>query len=124
HPIRVSPDATVVVLGSGVIHDATTLARLATTLGNSIADAAWADGELRTVRTISGVAQLQQWTQPNYGLGNIRQLPGSAHRLLEAGSDRLLCICIQGGVPTFYVMDGNFNIIAPPTLAAPAGLAA
>lgn len=124
HPIRVSPDGTAVVLGSGVIHDATTLARLATTLGNSITDAAWASGQLRTVRTISGVVQLQQWTQPNYGLGNIRQLPGSAHRLLELGPNRLLAICLQGGVPTFYVMDGDFNIIAPPTLAAPVGIAA
>ena len=125
HPIRVSPDGTVVVLGSGVIHDATTLVRLATTLGNSITDAAWVNGQLRTIRTISGVAQLQQWTQPNYGLGNIHQLPGAAHRLLELGVNRLLAICLPGnGVPSFYVLDGNFNIIAPPTLAAPSGLAA
>jgi len=124
HPIRVAPDGTVVVLGSGVIHDATTLVRLATTLGNSITDAAWVNGQLRTIRTISGIAQLQQWTQPNYGLGNVRQLPGSAHRLLELGDDRLIAICLLGGVPSFYVLNGDFNIIAPPTLAAPSGLAA
>jgi len=123
HPIRVSPDGTVVVLGSGAIHDAVTLARLATGLGNSITDAAWVGGQLRTIRTIGGVAQLQQWTQPNYGLGSVRQLPGSAHRLLELGANRLLAICLLNGIPSFNVLDGNFNVVAPPTLAAPSGLA-
>jgi hypothetical protein len=124
HPIRVSPDGTVVVLGSGMIHDATTLARLGTALGNSITDAAWADGQLRTLRLISGVSQLQQWTQPNYGLGSVRQLPGSPVRLLELGPDRLVAICLMNGIPSFYVLDGSFNIIAPNTLAAPLAVAA
>lgn len=124
HPICVSPDGTVVVLGSGVIHDTTNLVRLPPTLGNAISDAAWVDGELRTIRTISGVAQLQQWTGPNYGLGNVRQLPGSALRLIELGPHRLVGNCLQGGVPTFYVLDGSFNIVAPPVLAAPPGLTA
>jgi hypothetical protein len=124
HPIRISPDGMVVVLGSGVIHDATTLARLATTLGNSITDAAWVNGELRTIRTISGLAQLQQWTQPNYAQGSVRQLPGSAHRLLELGPGRLLAICLQAGTPTFYVLEPNFNVIPPPTLSSPGGLIA
>lgn len=119
HPIRVSPDGTVVVLGSGVIHDAVTLSRLATGLGNSITDAAWVDGHLRTIRTISGLSQLQQWTLPNYGLGSVRQLPGTALRLMELGPDRLLAISLLNGVPSFYVLNGNFSIIAPPSLSAP-----
>jgi len=93
-------------------------------LGNSVTDAAWVDGQLRTIRSITGVAQLQQWTEPNYGLGSVRQLPGTAHRLLELGPGHLLGICLQNGIPTFYVLDGDFNIIAPPSLAAPSGLAA
>ena len=124
HPIRVSPDGTVAVLGSGVIHDTTNLVRLPVTLGNSINDAAWVDGELRTIRNISGLAQLQQWTQPNYGLGGVRQLPGTAHRLLELAPHRQVGVCLQSGVPTFYVLDTDFNIVAPPTLAAPANFTA
>jgi len=124
HPICVSPDGTVVVLGSGVIHDATTLARLALTLGNSISDAAWVNGQLRTIRSLTTTVELQQWTQPNYGLGSSRQLPGFAVRLFALGSDKLLALTLQSGVPTFYVMDGNFNIIAPPVLAAPDNVAA
>ena len=46
HPIRVAPDGSVVVLGSGVIHDAKTLARSTMALANSITDAAWLGGEL------------------------------------------------------------------------------
>ena len=124
HPIRVSPDGTVVVLGSGVVHDAVTLGRLATALGNSITDAAWLGGQLRTIRTISGVAQLQQWTQPNYGLANVRQLPGAAHRLLELDSSKLLAVCLQNGMPAFYLLDDNFGILPPQTLASPTGLTA
>lgn len=124
HPIRVSPDGMIVVLGSGLLHDATTLSRLALNLGNSINDAAWVDGQLRTIRTISGVAQLQEWKAPNYGLGKIRQLPGAAHRLMELGPGRLLAICLMGSAPSFYVLDGQFNVIPPPNLAPPTGVAA
>ena len=122
--IRVSPDGTVVVLGSGVIHDAITLARLPTSLANSFGDAAWIGTQLDTIRSISGVAQFQQWIPPNYALGVVRQVPGAAHRLLYLENNRLLAICLLNGVPSFYVLDNNFNIIAPSTLPPPARVTA
>lgn len=128
HPIRVSPDGSRVVLGSGVIHDGTTLERLTTALANSIVDAAWLGGgsnEVRTVRTISGLAQFQQWTGATYALGATRQLPGQAHRVLALNATQLLGITIAAdGVPSFYIFDAAFGVLAPPVLAAPAGLSA
>jgi fibronectin type 3 domain-containing protein len=124
HPIRVSPDGTVVVLGSGAVHDATTLARFGYGLANSITDAAWVNGKLSTIRSVSSVAQLQQWSGFYYSPGAVRQFSGQAFRLLELGSNRLVAVCLQQGIPMSYVLDADFHIIAPPVLAAPADVAA
>ncbi|HWH69793.1 MAG TPA: fibronectin type III domain-containing protein, partial [Candidatus Sulfotelmatobacter sp.] len=122
HPIRVAPDGSIVVLGSGAIHNALTLARLTTSLANSFTDAAWLGGELRTVRNISGVAQFQQWTTPNYGQNLVRQVPGSAYRLFALDANRLLAVCLQNAMPAFYELDASFNVIAPLTLEPPGGV--
>lgn len=122
HPIRISPDGLIVVLGSGKIHNGSTLARLSSGLANTITDAAWLGGGLKTIRNINSVAQLQEWTGPAYGLGTVRQLPGTAQRLFSVRATNLLATCMQDGRPSFYVLDSSFNIVAPDDLAAPPGL--
>jgi hypothetical protein len=122
HPIRVSPDGSLVVLGSGVLHDATTLARLPLSLGNSFTDAAWTPAGLRTLRTINNLAQFQQWNGSSYAQGLVRQVPGLAHRLFGFNTNQLLAVTLQNSTPAFYIMDGNFNILPPTTLQPPSNL--
>lgn len=124
HPIRVSPDGSIVVLGSGVIHAANTLARLTTSLGNAINDVAWLGSEPRTIRTVTNVTQFQQWTGPTYAQGLIKQVPGTAHRLLTLSADRLLGITLLNGIPSFYILNSNFEVVPPAQLEAPTGLSA
>jgi hypothetical protein len=124
HPIRVAPDGSIVVLGSGMIHDASTLARLPLSLGNAISDAAWLGSDLKTIRAVGNLSQCQTWTAPNFGLGTVRQFPGVPHRLFALSTDRLLGISILDGRPSFYVLDGQFKVIAPALLRAPTGLGA
>ncbi len=116
HPIRVAPDGSVVVLGSGVIHDAQTLARNTLALANAITDATWLEGELYTVRNIAGVVQYQHWALPTYEMDRVLQVPGTAHALLTVPGNRLLGITLDSqGVPAFTVMDRNFSVVPPNT---------
>lgn len=112
HPIRVSPDGTIVVLGSGVIHNAVTLARQTSALANTIADAAWLGNELYTVRTASGGMQFQHWTQVTYAMDKSAQVIGNAIALKAVAPNRLVGISkSSGGLPIFTVMDENLNEI-------------
>lgn len=124
HPIRVSPNGTIVVLGSGMVHDATTLARLPNSLANSVVDTAWAGGHVQTMRTMIGVTQFQQWTGATYAPGVVKQVPGTAHRMISLANGKLFAVTLVGGIPSFYVMDADFNLASPTELAAPLGLAA
>jgi len=110
HPIRVAPDGSVVVLGSGMIHDATSLARQTLALANSISDAAWLGRQLYTVRGIAGTTQYQRWAEPTYALERTVQTTGNPHALLAIAEDRLLGITIDSrGIPVFTVMNGNLD---------------
>ncbi|HXJ61006.1 MAG TPA: fibronectin type III domain-containing protein, partial [Verrucomicrobiae bacterium] len=122
HPVRVAPDGSIVVLGSGAMHDATTLARLPTNLANSVDDLAWAGGQLRTIRTLDNGMQFQQWNGVTFGQGLVRQVPGTADHLFSLNGDSLLAIAILDGKPTFYITDGDFDLLPPPALEAPSGV--
>jgi hypothetical protein len=60
-PIRVAPDGSVVVLGSGRIYDAISLEQI-NALPTSVADAAWVDDVLFTVRAHGGDTLLEKWS--------------------------------------------------------------
>jgi hypothetical protein len=121
HPIRVSPDGSTVVLGSGKIHDATTLARKTQALSVSVSDIAWLGNRMFTVRNITGVSQVQEWLGSTYAPGHVQQFPNTAHSLTAIGTDKLLLISMDGGTPAFTLLDANLNVIAKPTPVANAG---
>lgn len=124
HPIRIAPSGNVVITGTGKLYDAQTLVRSTSVLPNSITDASWLGNELRTIRTITGVTQYQQWTGSNYAPGLVKQYPGTAHRLLTYGANQHIGISIGAdGTPSFYLLDSSFEIVAPPALAKPSNLA-
>lgn len=114
HPIRVAPDGSVVLLGSGRIYDATSLA-LVNALSNTVADAAWGD-ELFTLRTLSSSTDIQKWTA-TYGVAASRSTAGLPIRMLPIGEGKLV-IANFSGVPRFTIWDNALsNLYASPTLA-------
>jgi uncharacterized ParB-like nuclease family protein len=114
-PIRVSPDGTQVVIGSGVVFTANGLTKLAS-LANTFTDAAWHGGRLVTVRLINGVSQLQTWNGAQFTLGtDVRQVSGTPLRLFPLDATRLLLITQVGGVPRFTIL----NTTLEPTYVSP-----
>jgi hypothetical protein len=122
YPIRVSPDGAVAILGSGVIHDARTLARLPQTLANEVQDIAWLGSGVYSIRTLNGAAELQRWNGVGWVLEKDKQLTGVAVSLSKFGEDRLLAVTLRDdGTPLFTVVDSELNILPRPTPVAVAG---
>jgi uncharacterized ParB-like nuclease family protein len=115
-PIRVSPDGTQIVIGSGVVFTANGLTKLSS-LANGFTDAAWHGGRLVTVRLINGVSQLQTWNGAQFTVGtDVRQVSGTPLRLLPLDAARLLLITVVEGIPRFTI----FNTALEPTYVSPA----
>jgi len=122
HPIRVSPDGGVVILGSGMIHDGNTLERLTPSLGNTVSDIAWLGNDTFTIRNIGGTAQLQTWAGLNWGQTDVAQIPGTAYSLTAVADNRLLAITIDTqGVPALSILDGDLDVVPRPDIVVFAG---
>jgi len=102
HPIRVTPDGTKVLLGSGRIYDAFSLVQV-DTLSNDIHDAAWAWAGNRLFTLIPGVvdSEIQEWGA-NYTIVDDIPVDGEPLRIFGKG-DELLVITSVDGKPTFYI---------------------
>jgi len=107
HPIRVAPDGSLVLLGSGRLYDGLSLDQL-DTLSNNIGDAVWAGGDLFTLRSLGAGSQIQKWDQPNWGVGATRSLDGTLIRMFQV-QDRLLVITLRAGKPWFSMWDLALN---------------
>jgi hypothetical protein len=105
-PIRVAPDGSRVVLGSGRIYDAITL-ELLHELSNSVVDAAWWNGDLFTLRSVSNVIQLQRWTGPEYTSAGTIQWQNDAPLGIISVDDGILVMMYVNGVPTFQTVVQN-----------------
>lgn len=119
HPIRVKPDGSVVLLGSGRIFTAVTLT-LTNALSNDIADADWLNSNLFTVRPLGSGTQLQSWAS-NYLQSGAVTLSGTPLRLLAVGQ-KLEAITLSGGTataaeqvgpsyPMFSELDSSLNVL-------------
>ena len=123
-PIRVSPDGTQVVIGSGVVFTANGLTKLAS-LANTFTDAAWLGSRLVTVRLINGVSQLQTWNGAQFTQGEeVRQVTGTPLRLLPLDAARLLLITQVQGVPRFTIFNNALEpiYVSPTRPESPWGL--
>lgn len=111
HPIRVSPDGTLVVLGSGAIFDGELLETV-DSLPNTIADAAWVYGTLFTVRDIDPDAQVQEWADGFDMRSSFFQLSGRPISLFGI-EGLLVAITSVDGVPQFSVYEGLVDTPTP-----------
>ncbi len=123
HPIRVSPDGTVLVLGSGVLHNAETLERLTPTLANAVTDSAWSDTALFSIRSITELTQFQRWSLTTFGQEQSVQVPGNAQRIIRLSKSQIGAMTIAAdGIPSFYILDNDFGILPPSEILAPPAL--
>lgn len=102
HPIRVSPDGSIVILGSGVIYDATTLSQI-DSLANNVSDTAWSNGTVYTIRSSGADSEIQQWGT-NYSIDDSIPVAGEPVAL-RAIESKLLVITLVDGVPRIVLWD-------------------
>ncbi len=110
-PIRVSPDGSRVVIGSGVVFETTGLTRLVT-LPNTFTDALWRTGELLTIRA-SGTTQtqLQRWDAASFAAGaGVPLFAGTPLRLLALDSERCVLITLDRGMPRFRLLNADLSV--------------
>ena len=111
---RVDPFGDLVVLGSGIIHNGTTLERLPVALSNAFDDAAFAGSGIRTVRNMpDSVVQLQDWTLHSLEAQYTIELSGHhAHRLLTLNESTTLAVTTDSrGVPAFHIIGEDFALV-------------
>ena len=108
HPIRVAPDGSVVILGSGRIYDAISLEQI-NLLPNVIKDALWINYTLFTMRELDGTTQLQEW-DTNYDIQATLSLEGTPLRIFPS-NDGFLAITYLDARPWMSILDQDFNII-------------
>ena len=122
HPIRVKPDGSVVVLGSGAVHDATTLARLPYAVPAPFVDAGWLRGNLFTVAPVDGGSRVARYRGDRFEPFGSVTLAGTPLSLLpldppRAGTSgaagRLLAVTSVGGVPTFTMLRPDLSVQKP-----------
>ena len=115
HPIRVAPDGSKVLLGSGRIYDPITLSQV-DTLSNNISDAAWLNNTLFSTRDIGVDTQVQQWGI-SYTLESTLEIPGNPIRILPI-SQGLLVIQDFYGLPHFTILNSSLEtVFRSPTLS-------
>jgi len=102
NPVRVAPDGSVVVIGTGHIYDAHLLTRLAK-MDGKIQEAAWIASTLYTVQD-----NRLQIRDANYQVVDSRPLNGSTLALFNV-SEGLLMVTSVWGKPYFSVWDPSLN---------------
>lgn len=108
--IRVSPDGEHVLLGSGRIFDAATLAE-SDSLSNEVMDAAWIAGSLFTIKQDAGSEHsttLQRWGT-GFVLDDEATLPGKPIRVL-GWDGNVLVLTSVAGQPRIYRLSQSFDV--------------
>ena len=107
-PIRVKPDGSHVLLGTGWIFDANTLEK-ETSLPNTITDAAWSCDNLYTLREKTGGSLAQKWGE-GYIADGEKEIRGNPIKVYPI-SEGLLYITQFRDIPWFTILDCNLNRI-------------
>ncbi len=110
------------ISSSGKMFDPVSLDAKSAALGNEITDGLGFAGAVKTIRTISGVAQLQSWDGSTYAPGTVKQLPGEALRLIKAGTNMVAVVRSEQGIPQFYLLNAEFGVVPPAALEQPGGV--
>ncbi len=115
HPIRVKPDGSIVLIGSGHIFDGLSLAQV-NTLSNAISDAGWKGDDLVTLRSLNGNSELQKWASGNYGIVKSQAVNGGPISLLPV-NEGWLVITSLANKPRFTLWSSDLSLLAEAAIA-------
>jgi hypothetical protein len=122
HPIRVAPNGSVVVLGSGAIHDAASLSRLPQSLGGGLTDIAWLGTNVVAISDNAGDSAVKIWSGATWGPMKTATVAGRPVALKQIGENRLLAVTLDpAGVPALTVLNENLAVVPRPAPVALAG---
>ncbi|MCC7019522.1 MAG: hypothetical protein IT332_07195 [Ardenticatenales bacterium] len=122
HPVRVAPDGSVVVLGTGDVYEAIGLRQIRN-LSTRIDDAAWQAGRLFTITRAAEGTRVRAWGSDWKVIGE-RTIDGRPLRIFPA-DDGLVVVTLRLGVPRFRILRADagleriFASAVPPGLALP-----
>jgi Domain of unknown function (DUF4214)/Immunoglobulin I-set domain/Immunoglobulin domain/FG-GAP-like repeat len=91
-PVRVSPDGTVALLGSGQLCDAVGMTSLGTLPTTNVTDAAWTQGTLHLLHANSTGAEVQSISNATYQIERSASFPGKPLALFARSDERLLLV--------------------------------
>ncbi|HEY0946758.1 MAG TPA: immunoglobulin domain-containing protein [Opitutaceae bacterium] len=108
-PMRISPDGSVVVLGSGQSFDGATLQPIGP-LPSQLDDAAWINGSLYTARNLPTEVEIQSWQPDKSAAREPIRIPGRLLRLFPWGDDKLVLVGLRDGYLFFAVIGADLTI--------------
>lgn len=114
-PVHVSPNGSLVLLGSGFLHNAVTLERLSTKLSNSTHDAAWLGDTLLTVRTHENGTQLQKWEGAAFLNTESVTWDETVHALVPVSHEHVVAVTIKDSIPQFRKLNADLEPASRPT---------
>ncbi len=106
-PLEPSPDSSSLLLGSGIILNASDL-MVNNTLTNTIEAGLWLSSGLYTLRNWDYGTQLQSWKDPNFNQGPTHLFQGLPLELFYSNG-QLVVITQTAKGPAFYVGDEDYN---------------
>lgn len=107
HPIRVHPDGSLVLLGSGRYHDANTL-DLSGDIGTAFVDARWLNGQLVTLQTSGEDSVLSYWDGSLIAVTDTLPVAG-APVYLFVSQGQLVVVTQDLGIPQFTLAGPFFT---------------
>lgn len=113
-PLRVSPDGSLLITGSGHILDARTLVRESRMLPHTVTDLAWLGSQLYTVRRSTYGTEIKRWNAMLDKEEAVLLRPGEPLALYAVAADRLVAVTRDAaGIPRFTLLDENLAVIQP-----------
>lgn len=113
-PLRISPDGSNIVLGSGWVYSCSTL-ELVGALGNNVSDVAWTDGLIQTIRAKGSQTEVQSWSTSSYLLQNSKVFDGLPLRIFRLNNSQFVLVTSSDGQLKFRKLTRELNILSENT---------
>lgn len=122
HPIRLAPDSSMIILGSGRLYNPVNLDQSGS-LANTITDVAWSGNTPVSVRPAGQDTQIQTWLSPTWAIGTSKLLPGSPQRIFALSDHSVVTLTtLEDGSTALNRLDASLSLMEPSDLLAPASV--
>jgi hypothetical protein len=108
YPIRISPDGTIALLGTGHIYDAISLVHT-NSLTTTIEEATWSGNYIFTLRSSEENTKIQKWDENFHGQ-TTRTIKGAPIQIFSS-SEGLVAVTYHSNQPWFWILDSDLDVI-------------